>query len=218
MGQVAERPASVMDPATVSVADVYAEALLGVLDDDARAEQVGEELAQLVGLLDGLEGAADLLVGALLSAAQRRQLIQRVFAGRVSETVEAMLDVLARRGRVGLLWAISQQYRHRLNARRGKVEVTVTTASALDDEQRQRVTDAIAQAIEAEPVLTTKVDPSLLGGMRLRVGDRLFDASVATDLKRLREAMADRIEDRFGQAAAKQETQTETKAPSDDEL
>jgi len=204
MAQTAKRPASVMDPTAVSLADVYAEALLGALPDDAQAERVAEELAQLVGLLDELDGAADLLAGALLSTDQRHRLIERVFTGRVCEPLEAVLDTLARRGRVGLLWAISHRYRRKLNARQGKVEVTVTTASALDDEQRQRVADAIAQAIEADPVLTTKVDPALLGGMCVRVGDRLFDASVATDLKRLRKAMADRIEERLGQGGPDQ--------------
>ncbi|MGH7777773.1 MAG: F0F1 ATP synthase subunit delta [Candidatus Dormibacterales bacterium] len=72
----------------------------------------------------------------------------------------------------------------------GRVRATATTAVALNPEERRRLTERLAQRLGREVRLEVQVDPTILGGLVLRVGDRLADASVATRLKQLRRRLA----------------------------
>ena len=182
-----------MAPTQLAAVTVYAEALLDQVEDDARAEEVAVELESLVGLLDANPGAEELLTAALLSVRERCELVLRVFHGRVSELMEAFLAVMARRDRLRLFRPVARQFRRLLDRRQGKVEVTLTTAIALSADQRRAAVKALHKALGAEPVLTTRVDTDLLGGAVVRTGDRVYDASVAAQLKRLSKNLSRRI-------------------------
>lgn len=183
MSQPTRQPETVMDPTSVSIAAVYADALLGQLPSNPEAEEVTEELDALVDLLDGIEGFEALLTAALISNDDRCEMVQRIFHDRVSEVVEAVLIVMADAGRLGLLRTLRRVFRSKLNARQGKLEVTVISAVKLTDEQREHVRAALAESLKAEPVLTFRVDPDLLGGVVVHVGDQVYDASIRAELK-----------------------------------
>ena len=85
--------------------------------------------------------------------------------------------------------AIARRFRELLSARQGRVEVLVTTAVPLDEQQRDRIVEALRGALGIEPLLRTSVDANALGGMIVRIGDRVYDASVATELERLRQSL-----------------------------
>jgi len=182
-------PESVLSGSGYALAGVYAEALLAAAPANAVAEDVAVELESLARLLDEWPEAARLLTVATIGKKQRCELVERVFAGRTSEPLAGLLAVLARNGRLELVGAIARRFRKLLHRRQGRVEVTVTTAFELDEPTRQAVAEMIEQMIRAEPLLTTRVDPDLLGGATVRVGDRVYDASIATSLSRLSRSM-----------------------------
>lgn len=186
------KPPSVMEPEAMTLAAVYAQAVLESLPDDQAAEDLAAELDQLLTLMDRIEGFDDLLAASLLNHRQRVELIDRVFRGRVSETLDGLLGVLARHDRLGILRTVAWQYRQMLNKRQGKVEVRLTTAVELDASQTQAVQTALAEALGARPLLTARVDPAILGGSVLRVGDRVYDASVAAELYRMKKLLTER--------------------------
>lgn len=181
---------TVMDWSALPVAGAYAEALLGLAPSDEQAESLAEELTGLAELLDRISGAVEILVEPQLSEDHRVALVQRVVAGRVSKTMEGFLVTLARHGRMGLLRLVAQQFRKALNRRENKLDVTVTSAVELDEAQRLQIEQTLRQAMNCGIVLSVQTDPDLLGGMLLRIGDRVYDASVSGSLKRLREDLA----------------------------
>jgi len=183
MTQPARQPDTVMDPTSVSIAAVYADALLGQLPSNPEAEEVARELDALVDLLDSIEGFEGLLTAALITSADLCEMVRRIFHDRVSEVVEALLVVMADAGRLGLLRTLRRVFRSKLNARQGKLEVTVISAVALSDRQREHIRGALAESLKAEPVLTCRVDPDLLGGVVVHVGDQVYDASIRAELK-----------------------------------
>lgn len=174
------------DPTAMSLAGVYAEALLGLFPDNAAAEDVADELEALADMLSRTPGAAELLSTAVLGREDRQALVQRVFGSRVSPMVGNFLGVLARRDRLGLLRAAAVQFRNLLNRREGKVEVVVTSAAPLDEGQKEAISRQLRELLGQEPLLTCQVDAGLIGGMQLRVGDRVYDASVAAYLRDLK--------------------------------
>ena len=179
---------TVLEGRPLAVADVYVQALLGLMADNAQAEALAAELESLVTLLGAVEGTAELL-GAATGNAGQIERFQRIFAGRCSQTLEALLAIMTRKGRLGLLPVVARRFRTALNARQGRVEVTVVAARELDEPHRKALSDTLREVTGAEPLLRTKVDPSLLGGMVGRVGDREYDASLAGQLRRLRQRL-----------------------------
>lgn len=183
MSQPSRQVETVMDPTSVSAATIYADALLGQLPGDSEAEEVAGELDAIIDLLDEIDGFEALLTSALISSADCFDLVRRIFHDRVSEIVEALLVVMADAGRLGLLRTLRRVFHSKLHVRQGKLEVTVISAMTLTDHQRQHVGQALAEALNAKCVLTCRVDPDLLGGVIVQVGDHVYDASIRAELR-----------------------------------
>lgn len=181
---------TVMDPAGQSLAQVYAQALLSLADDEDQLDTLQQELDGIVGLLERVEGFEVLLMGVAASGKQRQEMVARIFDGKVSPLMGSFLGVLAGHARIILLGAIAEQLRHLGRKRRGQVEVQVTSAMPLSAEQTQRIVQSLQAALGAQPLVQASVDPSLLGGLVVHVGDRLLDASLAQGLRRLRRKLA----------------------------
>ncbi len=186
----AARVEHVLDPRTAALADVYAEALMDALEASADPEAIADELDSVVALLDGVDGAENLLTASLLSRTERTQLVRRVFDGRTSEPVAALLGVMARHDRLGQLRATAQRFRHLLNVRQGREEVTVITAVELDEDARREVADTLRETLARPCVLTWRTNSDLIGGLVFRIGERVYDGSVAGQLDRVRRRLA----------------------------
>ena len=116
----------------------------------------------------------------------KKVVIEKVFAGRASDLILKFLFVLNAHDRLDLLRAILAAAREIHEKRTGQIRVYVRTATPLPDDQRERLIGQLRQSLNKEPVLHLTVDPSLLGGLVVRVGDLLHDASVQTRLESLK--------------------------------
>lgn len=186
----APAPPTVLDPVTTAVASAYAVGLLDTLQND-EAEPVETELDELAAAYAQVPGLGERLTAEFRPAAAER-FVEKVFADRVSEATYALLVILARHGRLGLLPAVARAYTDERNRRSGKVPVEVVSAVALDEAFEARIAEQLAAALGRPCVLTSRVDAKLLGGLTVNVGEQTYDASVATSLKRLRRRLADR--------------------------
>lgn len=191
----AAKPPTALDAASV-LADVYAEALLSLLGDQ-EAEAVAAELEALLAVMDEVDGFEDLLAGGMLRRRELSALVHRVFDGRCSRTAFSFLAVLARRGRLGMLRRTARRFRALLDARQGKVHVVATTAAPMDTDRQEQVRQMVAETLGIEPIMEFTVDEKLLGGMVLRAGDHLYDASAATRLRGLARRVSNRLGTRF---------------------
>ncbi len=183
------RHPTVMDPDAISVAEVYAQALLSLCGDVQACEDVAGELVGLASLLNAEPDFDALLSASLLSARQRTELVKRIFVGRASDAVAGLLVILAQHDRMNLLRQVGARYRRLLDVKEGKVEVQVTTAGEMDDASVAAVMRELSQALGGEVLLQRRVNPDILGGMVIRVGDRVYDASIKKDLDRLSRSM-----------------------------
>jgi F-type H+-transporting ATPase subunit delta len=171
--------------ATARLARVYAEALMAAAGPQADA--VGEELDALVD--DVLAGRPDVerfLASGAVNRKDKAAVLESAFASGVSDLMRHFFGVLNQKNRLGLLRAIAASYHQLRDDAAGRVRVTVTTAVPLSDEQTQRLRQTLTAQLKAEPVLQTRTDPDLLGGLVVRVGDRVYDTSVRTRLGNLR--------------------------------
>jgi F-type H+-transporting ATPase subunit delta len=117
---------------------------------------------------------------------KRLDIVRALLEDRVSAGLLRLVALLVERGRVRLLPRVSDEFTRLLNAERGIVTATVTSAVPLTPDEEAAVR-ARAEALAGGDVeLRTAVDPELLGGITLRIGDRLLDASIRGRLERLR--------------------------------
>jgi len=107
-------------------------------------------------------------------------------------TVVRFLRVLNRHGRLGLLATVTRQARATLDRRNNRKPVTVRSAVSLDEGQQSALRDRLASMLQATPVITLEVDPSLIGGLVVQVGDEVYDASVRNRLQQLRGRLTER--------------------------
>jgi len=184
------------DPATV-LADEYARALLESAEAEGLADTVAADLSALAEAVRRVPGVDAYWLSPLIPADVRAGRIGEALAPLVSALTLDFLRVLVRNGRGAMLGRIGERYERLRDLRAGKVEVIVTTAVPLDEPMRRQVASVLAEALDAEPRMELEVDPDVLGGMTVRIGDRVIDASVAGALDRLRAAMIRRGKERL---------------------
>jgi F-type H+-transporting ATPase subunit delta len=180
------------DDRQTAVARVYADALLGLAERRGEADELRDELAAVAAEVERDDALRAFLVTPLVDAEARAASLERIFRGRASDLLVDGLQVLNRKGRLGLVPAIAAVYARAHNQLRGRIEVAVTSAVPLDDEQRAAVAAAVARRSGRRALLQETVDPALVGGMVIQIGDQKADASVASRLHALSDALLDR--------------------------
>jgi len=169
---------------------VYAESLLSLVEEQGQAEAVADELLQLKALWDQDQQFVDLMSSSAIDEDDRRESIRKIFGnGRVSKLVFNLLMVLNDKHRAYLLSAVCDAFARKLNELRGRKEAYVTSAFPLDDPQRARLQAEIRRLAGVEPILVERVDPDVLGGLMVQVGDHLFDASAGRRLRDYRDEL-----------------------------
>lgn len=186
--------ASVMeDPSAVQIARIYAKSFLEAAKNTVGVEAALEEGQSFVD--DVLKRNPDferLLVSPTINRGDKLKLIERVVTGRGSDFITSFLKVLARHDRLDLLPNILQAARIQNERSSGRKRVSVKTAKPLSEESRKAIGDKLRSAFAFEPILEAETDPSLIGGMVIRVDDTVYDSSLRTRLKQLRARLRER--------------------------
>ena len=117
---------------------------------------------------------------------ERTATAEATFADIVSRPVLNLIDLMLRRGRIEQLPHLADEFRRLDNASRGITLAIATSASPLSPDEVGALTERLEQSTGGQIELNVRVDPSLLGGLVVQVGDRLIDGSVRSRLERLR--------------------------------
>ncbi len=166
----------------------YAEAAFEIAGRDDAFDAWRDDLGLAADVVSD-ERVAQVVDNPSLPFVERRALLERLLEGRVGRPVRNLVILLAERGRVELLPAIAAEYGRLLNRRRGIVEAVVTSAAPLSAAETEAVRERIREMARSDVELSTTIDESLIGGLTIRVGDRLLDASVRGRLERLRDQL-----------------------------
>lgn len=134
----------------------------------------------------GSPDAARLLASPAIPASARERLLDRLLGDGVSGAPRNLFALLVRRGRFELLPSVAAEFRRLHRRREGIVEAIVTSAAPLDTAEVAALTERLAATAGARVELSQQVDASLIGGLQVRLGDRLIDGSVRGRLERLR--------------------------------
>jgi F-type H+-transporting ATPase subunit delta len=169
---------------------VYAEALLNAAAKQNAVADIQDELHELVNEVFRLKPQMEmLLTSGIISAEHKERVLKEVFQDRVHPLLFNFLMVLCRHNRLGLLRAVQLEFLRLKDQRERRVPVHVRAAVPLSDDQLNRLRDDLHKTFQMEPVLDVQIDPALLGGLVVRVGDWLFDRSIRSELQDLQKQL-----------------------------
>jgi F-type H+-transporting ATPase subunit delta len=177
---------------TEHVADVYAQALLSAAEKAGQTAAALEEFDLLMtDVLEANPRFQAILSSVLISPEETSAILNRVLGGRVSSLFMHFLQVVARHGRLGCLRAIHLRTRALYDILQNRIRVQVITAEPLAPELEAKLRISLRAKLGGEPIMETRVDPNLIGGAVLRLGDTVYDGSIQNQLNTLRQEMMD---------------------------
>ena len=168
----------------------YAAAMLEIAKRTGTVDAVEAEMRDLTARLDGAPQLHTLLTAPALRTSEKLELANRTLALGMSDLVQNLVHLLLDKRRIAIAGAVAESFVAMAEAARSVVRGTVTTAVPISDAQRQAIMDSLAKRTGKQVLLESTVDPAVIGGVRVRVQDVLFDGTVRRRLDQLRAELA----------------------------
>ena len=163
----------------------YAEAAFQLAERDKALDAYAEGLDLAVQMLAG-EAARDIVRNPARALRDRMGFVDGMLEDRVPEPIRKLVGLLVQRGRIDQLPRVAAEYHRLLNRERGVVDAVATSAAPLSPDETAALQRKVAAMTGRTVDLRVEVDEALIGGLTVRVGDTLYDASVRGRLERLR--------------------------------
>jgi F-type H+-transporting ATPase subunit delta len=170
----------------------YAKALLDVVIKEADPVKTEQELASFAELYSTNEDLRKAFTNPAVPVHAKRGIIDQLSARLApSRPLSKLLGLLAERDRLELLPDLLTAYRERLMDYQQVVRAEVVSAMPLPDAQAKQLQDKLANVTGRRVTMTTRVDPSIIGGVVARVGSTVYDGSIATQLQRMKDRLVE---------------------------
>ena len=170
----------------------YAKALFDIASAESTPEQAEQELVAFADLVAAHDDLRQALASPAIPAARKRAVVAQLLdRQQPSGPVRKLLLLLAERDRLELLTDLVSVYHERVMEHLQVVQAEVTTATPLQPDQAAQLQQRLGTTIGRTVTLTTRVDPSLIGGMVTRIGSTVYDGSMATQLATLRQRLTE---------------------------
>lgn len=168
------------------IAEPYAQALMSVAQSSNLTEQIGEDVRSLLNLLKESADMRQFITVPFVEAAKKKAVLRQVLGDQVQPFTLNFLMLLIDRGRISLIAEISQQFLSLLRDLNRTALAEVTSAVELNDEQKESIRQKVLSMAQAQQVeLEVKIDPELLGGVIIKVGSQVIDASLRSQLRQI---------------------------------
>jgi F-type H+-transporting ATPase subunit delta len=171
------------------IAEVYSRALFDVAKEKDALDEIHDELGQFAEELDGNRDLQVFFFSPYFSSQEKKDGIGKMISGADDNFVR-FLELLAERHRMPAIFRIRRDFDELYAEERKLLPVTITSAIELDKDLVKEIRKKIEEQTDRKVDLTTKVDPDVLGGLVLRVGNIVMDGSIRARLERLRKQVA----------------------------
>ncbi len=167
----------------------YAKAVLDLTSETNTSKEVYGEMKNIQKSIDGSRELQLMLKSPIVKQEDKRAVLQEVFQGN-SKTTLNLIDVLVDNKRANLLENVAESFIKQYNQQEGIIEAVVTTAIPLDENLEAQVLAKVKELTNATNVsLINNVDPAIIGGFILRVGDMQYNASIANNFDQLKKEL-----------------------------
>jgi F-type H+-transporting ATPase subunit delta len=195
MSEQSTQVATVFDSEEQHVGEVYAKALLQAASSANKVDLVVDQLESFVSEVLQKNAGVDLILSnPKMSVEDKMGFLDRVFGSKMDITLLNFLKVLCRRQRIQFVRAMSRSATELRDEMAGRMQVLVTTSAPLDDASEKALVAKLKSTFKKDVRIISSVDPSIIGGLIVRIGDTVFDGSVNGQLSVLRRDLNSRAE------------------------
>ncbi len=165
----------------------YAKSLIELADEQGALEEVNDDMRLFNEVCEENYEFRLMLKNPVIKHDKKRQILNEVFKGKVHKLTLAIFDIITRKNREPILPSIAKEFILQYNVKKGIEVATVTTAVPLSDDLREEIREIVLKVGGRKSVeLKEIIDPELIGGFILKVGDKQIDDSLQSKLKMLR--------------------------------
>ena len=175
------------------VARRYAKSLLGLAIERQIVDKVYADMERVYATCQASREFVLLLRNPIVNSDKKEAIMKALFAQHLDSVSNAFIDIIIRKGRERHLEGIAAEYMNLYKAMKGIVSSHVSSAVPLDDQTRKTILGMVRAAKGEKAEMTEEVDPSLIGGFVLTIGDQQYDASVLRQLRQLRNEFDDNL-------------------------
>jgi F-type H+-transporting ATPase subunit delta len=173
----------------LTVGKRYAKALFELAKEKEQLELVEQELQGVV-LMFADASTSDFFQHPSIGIEQKLDVLNKALSGKVSETVLDTLKLMIQRRREAVLGTVASHYSRLFDEYRGRATAIVYTPMPINDEESSKLSAYYGKVTGKEIRIQNVINKELLGGMQVRIGDRLYDASLASKLAGLKKILA----------------------------
>ncbi len=170
----------------IQVASRYAKSLIDLAGEQNAVEAIRKDIELFLETCRENPQLQAILKNPIISLDKKANILDGLFAGKVHEMILSYFKIVIRKGRSEILFATAKEFISQYNVLKNVVKATVTSASPLSQENIQQIEEVVKQSTKGEVILTSIVDPKLIGGFILKVGDKQFDTSISSKLNKLK--------------------------------
>jgi F-type H+-transporting ATPase subunit delta len=181
-----------LEHGAAEIADTYADTLVDLAQEAGVADEVLADFGRFVELMKRDDAFADFMMNPGVDLDNRGKVLEKHFRRRINDLLLNTLLVINRKGRSRLVELIYERFGAKLEEARNEIDVQVTSAVPLTNKLRERIRQVASEMSGKSAKLIEKVEPAILGGLVLRIGDEKIDNSVARHVEGARESLLER--------------------------
>lgn len=186
---------TVFDTDKASLGDVYAKAFLGVGKSSGKTEEMLGQLQAVSEAVGEIPKLSSALESPQISSEAKQKILQKAFGSKLDKDLMNFLKVIGKKGRFDCLSQISASANRLYDETSGKVQAEIVTAEQIEQSVAKDIADQLEKALGKKVTVKTTVDPKIIGGMVIRIGDTIHDASVVSQLNQVRTKAIKRASD-----------------------
>tara|TARA_R110002073_G_scaffold40547_5_gene115185 strand:+ start:324077 stop:324634 length:558 start_codon:yes stop_codon:yes gene_type:complete len=171
----------------------YAKAVLNLAIETNQAEEVNNDMQLIASTIDGAKDLQIAIDSPVIKSEVKKQTLLAIFGPSVTNISKGLINQLQENKRLGILHDIAKQYTIIYDFHKGTQTALVTSAVPLTDEVKEKVLAKVKEIVGNKVTLENIIDPSIIGGFILRVGDKQFDASISGKMNNLRRQFDDNL-------------------------
>lgn len=173
------------------IAERYSQALFELAKEKDMLEKTAQDVLFVQSLMDEHPELYRYLQLPDVSVDRKKTAMERILEGSVDRPMAGLIQLLIQKSRIGYLTEILAGYQNLLRDEKQQVQVSVTSAVSLSEAELSKIVKTLEQSLHKEILMEQIVDSSLIGGVIVRVGDKVYDNSIRSSLERLSRHLKD---------------------------
>lgn len=167
------------------VASRYAKSLIDLAREENALEAIRQDMVQVIEVMKENSQLRAVMSNPIIKLDKKQAIIDQIFGGKVHKAVASFFNIMIRKGRAGILYATASEFVEAYNREKNIVMAKVVSAAPLSADHYAQVQELIKAETKGEVILDNQVNPDLIGGFIITIGDKQIDTSILGKLNKL---------------------------------